>query len=50
VLECALPSQEESEAFKKLESLLNKRINSALSGAISNKTLDEIFDEELADQ
>jgi hypothetical protein len=50
VLECALPSHEESEAFKKLESLLNKRTNSALSGAISNKTLDEIFDEEIAGQ
>jgi hypothetical protein len=50
VLECALPTQQEKDAFKKLESLLKARADSATNGAVSNKTLDEIFDEELAGQ
>lgn len=50
VLECALPTQDEADAFKKLESLLKARADIAISGEVSIKTLDEIFDEELAGQ
>ena len=45
VLDSALPTDEEQEAFKRLESLLSKRKQNALEGHISDKTIDDIFDE-----
>ena len=47
VLECALPTVQEQDAFEKLEALLSKRAENAISGDISEHTLDSIFNEEL---
>ena len=47
VLECALPTSEEQAAFTKLEQLLSQRSKSALAGAIYDKDIDAVFDEEL---
>ncbi len=47
VLECALPTAEEQAAFTKLEQLLSQRSQSALTGAVSDKDIDAVFDEEL---
>jgi len=48
VLESALPTEQEQEAFEKLEKLLATRRQNALDGNISSKDVDTIFDEELA--
>ena len=48
VLECALPTQAEQEAFTKLEVLLAQRSKAALGGEVSDQTIDTIFDEEIA--
>lgn len=47
VLECALPTLEEQQAFQMLENLLAKRSERAILGEISEKSLDAIFDEQL---
>ncbi|WP_395338694.1 DUF1778 domain-containing protein [Ningiella sp. W23] len=47
VLDSALPTEQEQKAFKQLESLLLERKNKALTGELSSKSVDEIFDEEL---
>jgi len=47
VLERALPDSEEQKAFAQLENLLASRTASAKAGNVSDKSLDEIFDEEL---
>lgn len=47
VLERALPDPEEQKAFAQLESLLASRTASAKAGNVSDKSLDDIFDEEL---
>jgi len=48
VLDSALPTIDEQRAFKELETLLMKRKENALAGSLSNKSLDDIFDEELS--
>lgn len=47
VLERALPDPEEQSAFTKLESLLAKRVHLAQAGHLSDKSLDDVFDEEI---
>ena len=47
VLERALPDTEEQQAFAQLESLLAARAKSAKAGKLSDKSLDDIFDEEI---
>ena len=47
VLERALPDPEEQAAFAKLESLLAKRAHSAQTGQLSDKSLDDVFNEEI---
>lgn len=47
VLERALPDSEEQAAFAKLESLLAKRAHAAQTGQLSDKSLDDVFDEEI---
>lgn len=47
VLERALPNSEEQAAFEKLEQLLAQRSHSALSGEVSDKDIDNIFNEEI---
>ena len=47
VLERALPDAEEQRAFAKLESLLDARADAAKAGKVSDKNLDDIFDEEI---
>lgn len=47
VLERALPDSEEQAAFAKLESLLAKRAQAAQTGQLSDKSLDDVFDEEI---
>lgn len=47
VLQCALPNSEEQKAFEHLEQVLAKRSQAALSGELSDKDLDTIFDEEI---
>lgn len=47
VLERALPNTEEQAAFERLEQLLTQRSQSALAGAVSDKDIDAIFDEEI---
>lgn len=47
VLERALPDTEEQQAFSQLESLLAARASSAKAGKVSDKNLDDIFDEEI---
>jgi hypothetical protein len=48
VLECALPTTEEKNAFQRLEGLLKKRGENALAGELSDKNIDSIFDEQSA--
>jgi uncharacterized protein (DUF1778 family) len=47
VLDSALPTPEEKHAFKELERLLLVRKENALAGKLSDKTLDDIFDDEM---
>jgi uncharacterized protein (DUF1778 family) len=48
VLERALPNSEDQQALNKLQAFLKPRIDDAVAGKLSTKTLDIIFDEELA--
>jgi hypothetical protein len=48
VLERALPNSEDQQALNKLQAFLKPRIDDAVAGKLSTKTLDNIFDEELA--
>lgn len=47
-LERLLPAQDSDEAWQELKTLLRGRINDGLSGKVSNKSVDEILDEELS--
>jgi len=47
VLERALPDPEEQSAFAKLESMLAKRVHLAQAGHLLDKSLDDVFDEEI---
>jgi len=47
VLDSALPTADEKHAFKELERLLLIRKENALAGKLSDKTLDDIFDDEM---
>lgn len=48
VLERALPNADEQAALQKLEAYLAPRVAAAKAGEISNKSVDDIFDEEIA--
>lgn len=45
VLERTLPDREEERALKKLEAMLQPRVEAALRGELSSKSVDEIFDQ-----
>lgn len=48
VLERVLPNADEQEALQKLESYLQPRVAAAKAGKITDKSVDDIFDEEIA--
>ena len=48
VLERALPNADEQAALQKLEAYLAPRVAAAKAGKISSKSVDDIFDEEIA--
>ena len=48
VLERALPNADEQAALQKLEAYLAPRVTAAKTGKISSKSVDDIFDEEIA--
>lgn len=48
VLERALPNTDEQAALKKLEAFLEPRVAAAKAGEVSSKSIDDIFDEEIA--
>ena len=48
VLERTLPNADEQAALQKLEAYLAPRVAAAKAGKISSKSVDEIFDEEIA--
>jgi len=50
VLERTLPSMEAKKALETLEDFLSPRIESAQSGQVSSKTVDQIFDSVLSGQ
>ena len=45
VLECTLPDTQEQQALQQLESFLQTRVEAALNGSLSSKSVDDIFDE-----
>ena len=45
VLERTLPSKDENQALRELESFLKPRIDAAMNGERSTQSVDEIFDE-----
>ncbi len=47
VLDSALPTKAEQQAFEKLEKLLSMRRQKAVDGELSSKGIDEIIEEEL---
>ncbi|NQY38321.1 MAG: DUF1778 domain-containing protein [Alteromonadaceae bacterium] len=47
VLDRALPNAEETEALEALERILAPRVAAAKQGGISDKSVDDIFDEEI---
>ena len=50
-LERLIPmTQDEENAMQELKALLNDRIESAMRGEVSTKTIDEIFDEVMSEQ
>lgn len=48
VLEKALPAPAEQDALKQLEAHFTPRATAAKEGRLSGKTVDDIFDEEIA--
>ena len=50
VLTRTLPQSDEQEALQKLEALLKPRINNAVNGNLSTKSIDSIFDEVLKEE
>jgi hypothetical protein len=50
VLTRTLPQSDEQEALHKLEAFLEPRINAAMNGKLSTKSVDTIFDEVLIEE